>query len=50
MVSLLVHAHLKVLLNKEGEACGFCGASPEEKCKKEEVETNSLPEVGKTQV
>ncbi len=23
-------------LNKEGEACGFCGASPEEKCKKEE--------------
>ena len=37
-------------LNKEGEACGFCGASPDEKCKKEEVETNSLPEVGKTQV
>ncbi|TVQ78201.1 MAG: membrane or secreted protein [Flavobacteriales bacterium] len=24
-------------LNKEGEACGFCGASPEEKCKKEEA-------------
>ena len=23
------------LLNKEGEACGFCGATPEEKCKKE---------------
>ena len=23
-------------LNKEGEACGFCGAEPEEKCKKEE--------------
>ncbi|MCH8546061.1 MAG: membrane or secreted protein [Cryomorphaceae bacterium] len=23
-------------LNKEGEACGFCGASPEDKCKKEE--------------
>ena len=23
-------------LNKEGEACGFCGASPEEKCKIEE--------------
>ena len=37
-------------LNKEGEACGFCGASPEEKCKKEEVETTSLPEVGKKQV
>lgn len=37
-------------LNKEGEACGFCGASPEEKCKKEEIETNSLPEVEKTQV
>ena len=51
MVSLLAHALLKVpFLNKEGEACGFCGASPDEKCKKEEVETNSLPEVGKTQV
>ena len=24
-------------LNKEGEACSFCGASPEEKCKKEDV-------------
>ena len=37
-------------LNKEGEACGFCGASPEEKCKKEEVEAAaSLPEVGKKQ-
>ena len=24
-------------LNKEGENCGFCGASPEEMCKKEEV-------------
>ncbi len=34
-------------LNKEGEACGFCGASPEEKCKKEEVEATSLPEIGK---
>lgn len=22
-------------LNKEGEACSFCGASPDEKCKKE---------------
>lgn len=21
-------------LNKEGEPCGFCGASPQEKCKK----------------
>ncbi|MFT4544138.1 MAG: hypothetical protein ACI9UR_001728 [Bacteroidia bacterium] len=21
-------------LNKEGESCGLCGASPEEKCKK----------------
>ena len=38
-------------LNKEGEACGFCGASPEEKCKKkEEVQNTSLPEVGKKQV
>lgn len=37
-------------LNKEGEACGFCGASPEEKCKKEQIETTSLPEVGKKQV
>lgn len=37
-------------LNKEGESCGFCGASPEEKCKKEEVEAAaSLPEVGKKQ-
>ena len=34
-------------LNKEGEACGFCGASPEEKCKKVELEKTSLPEVGK---
>ena len=25
------------MLNKEGEVCGFCGATPEEKCKKEEV-------------
>ena len=24
------------LLNKEGEACGLCGALPEEKCKDEE--------------
>lgn len=24
-------------LNKEGEACGFCGARPEEKCKKPET-------------
>jgi hypothetical protein len=23
-------------LNKEGEACGFCGALPEDKCQKEE--------------
>ena len=37
-------------LNKEGEACGFCGASSEEKCKKEEIETTSIPEVGKKQV
>ena len=22
-------------LNKEGESCGLCGASPEEKCKNE---------------
>ena len=34
-------------LNKEGEACGFCGASAEEKCKKEVVEATSLSEVGK---
>ena len=26
------------LLNKEGEACGFCGALPEEQCKNEEIE------------
>jgi len=24
-------------LNTEGEACGLCGASPEEKCKNEEA-------------
>ena len=24
-------------LNKEGENCGLCGASPEEMCQKEEV-------------
>lgn len=23
-------------LNKEGEACGFCGALPDEKCKNED--------------
>ena len=23
-------------LNKEGESCGICGASPEEKCKNED--------------
>ena len=34
-------------LNEEGEACGFCGASPEEKCKKEEVQITSLPEFEK---
>lgn len=27
-------------LNKEGEPCSFCGASPEEKCKKEDVTTS----------
>ena len=37
-------------LIKEGEACGFCGASPEEKCRKEEIEATSLPEVEKKQV
>lgn len=36
-------------LNKEGEACGFCGASAEEKCKKEVAEATNLPEVGKKQ-
>ena len=24
------------VLNKEGEPCGFCGAMPEEQCKKED--------------
>jgi hypothetical protein len=24
-------------LNKEGENCSFCGATPEEKCQKEEL-------------
>lgn len=26
-------------LNKDGENCGFCGATPEEQCKKETVST-----------
>lgn len=26
-------------LNKEGENCSFCGATPEEQCKKEELAT-----------
>lgn len=26
-------------LNKEGENCSFCGATPEEKCQKEEEAT-----------
>lgn len=25
------------VLNKEGEPCSFCGATPDEKCKSEEV-------------
>ena len=25
------------LLNKEGESCSLCGATPEEKCKNEEI-------------
>ena len=25
------------LITKEGEACGFCGAEPEEQCKSEEI-------------
>ena len=25
------------LLNKDGEACGFCGAMPEEQCKNEDL-------------
>lgn len=36
-------------LNKEGEACGFCGASADEKCKKEDIEASSLPEALKSQ-
>ena len=28
------------LLNKEGESCGLCGASPEEKCKNDEIIPN----------
>ncbi len=36
-------------LNKEGENCSFCGATPEEQCKKEEAEAASLPEVGQKQ-
>lgn len=24
-------------LNKEGEPCGFCGATPEQQCKKQEA-------------
>ncbi|PTM03838.1 MAG: membrane or secreted protein [Bacteroidetes bacterium] len=29
-------------LNEEGESCSFCGASPEDKCKKED---NSNPQI-----
>tara|TARA_B100001113_G_scaffold352204_1_gene353022 strand:+ start:1979 stop:2143 length:165 start_codon:yes stop_codon:yes gene_type:complete len=25
------------LINKEGEACGLCGAQPDEKCKNENI-------------
>lgn len=28
-------------LNKEGEACGFCGAKPDEQCKAPEKEDNA---------
>ncbi len=27
------------LVQAEGGSCGFCGARPEEKCKREEIET-----------
>lgn len=30
-------ANQSPFLNKEGEACGVCGAMPEEKCKNEEA-------------
>jgi hypothetical protein len=30
-------ASQSLFLNKEGEACGICGAKPEEKCKNEEA-------------
>lgn len=26
------------VFNEEGEPCSFCGARPEEKCKKEEID------------
>ncbi len=29
------------LLNKDGEACGFCGAMPDEKCKNDEVSASA---------
>ncbi len=29
-------------LNEEGESCSFCGAAPEDKCKKED---NSNPQI-----
>lgn len=28
-------------LNEEGESCSFCGASPEDKCKKDEATGDS---------
>ena len=31
-------ASVNSVLNADGEPCGFCGAAPEDKCKKEEVE------------
>jgi len=32
-------ASVNTVLNKDGEPCGFCGATPDEQCKSEEIET-----------
>ncbi|MGK0407212.1 MAG: rRNA maturation endonuclease Nob1 [Roseivirga sp.] len=29
-------------LNEEGESCSFCGASPEDKCKKEDSDNSKV--------
>lgn len=30
------------LITKEGEACGYCGAEPDEQCKSDEIKTPAV--------